>query len=85
MPGTREGGLKARDKNLAKDPDFYKKIALKAQESWERNGRKPRGFAADRELASLAGQKGGYISRRGPTKNGRATQTVPPHYAPGTA
>lgn len=26
MSGTREGGLRARDKNLAKDPNFYKRI-----------------------------------------------------------
>lgn len=29
MPGTKEGARKAREKNLAKDPDFYKKIGQK--------------------------------------------------------
>ena len=64
MAGTKAGGLKAAKKNLAKDPDFYRKIALKAQKAWEENGRKPRGFAANPELARIAGAKGGKISRR---------------------
>lgn len=64
MAGSVVGGLKAAQKNLAKDPDFYRKIALKAQESWKLNGRKPRGFAVNRDLARLAGAKGGRISRR---------------------
>lgn len=29
MAGTRAGGLKARDKNLAKDPKFYSNIGRK--------------------------------------------------------
>lgn len=29
MSGTPESGRKARDKNLANDPDFYKKIGKK--------------------------------------------------------
>ncbi|QOH56217.1 con-10 family general stress protein [Rhodococcus rhodochrous] len=62
------GGLKAAAVNKAKDPDFYRKIALKAQESWRNNGRAPRGFAADPELARIAGAKGGRKSRRGPAK-----------------
>ncbi len=66
MSGSVAGGLKARDKNLAKDPDFYRKIALQSQESWKANGRKPRGFAYDPELARIAGTKGGTISRRRP-------------------
>lgn len=64
MPGTIEGGQKAAAKNLAKDPDFYRKIALKAQEKWKANGRKPRGFAYDPELARVAGAKGGRASRK---------------------
>lgn len=64
MGGTVSGGLKAAKKNKAKDPDFYRKIALLSQDSWERNGKKPRGFAANRELAKMAGRKGGTISRR---------------------
>lgn len=57
--------MKAAAINKQNDPDFYRKIALKAQESWKKNGRKPRGFAEDPERASWAGRKGGYISRRG--------------------
>jgi hypothetical protein len=38
---------------------YYADIALKAQEAWVRNGRKPRGFAANPELARIAGTKGG--------------------------
>ena len=66
MGGTVAGGKLAAKKNLANNPNFYREIALKAQESWDRNGRKPRGFAANRELARTAGAKGGSISRRKP-------------------
>lgn len=57
------------EKMKAKDPDFYRKIALKAQESWRSNGRAPRGFAAmDPEELRAASAKGGRISKRGPKK-----------------
>lgn len=62
MAGTIEGGMKARDKNLANDPDFYKKIGAIGG----RNGHTG-GFAANRELASRAGKLGGTRSRRGKT------------------
>lgn len=39
------------------DPDFYRKLAKLSQESWEKNGRKPRGFAANPELARRANLK----------------------------
>lgn len=29
MAGTKEGGLKVREKNLAKDPNYYVKIGAK--------------------------------------------------------
>lgn len=29
MSGTREGGIKSREANLARDPDFYKKMGEK--------------------------------------------------------
>ncbi len=61
MAGTRIGGLKARDKNLASDPNFYKKIG-KVGGAKGRTG----GFYVNRELASTAGRKGGLISKRGP-------------------
>lgn len=66
MAGTIIGGQKAAQTNKERHgDDFYKNIALKAQEAWDRNGRKPRGFAANRELAIRAGAKGGSISKRG--------------------
>ena len=64
MSGTKIGGLKAAAKNKANNPNFYQEIALKAQESWAANGRKPRGFEARPDIAKLAGQRGGTISRR---------------------
>jgi general stress protein YciG len=59
MAGTKAGGLKAAKKNLAKDPNFYAKIGAKGG----RNGTTG-GFAANPELARIAGAKGGRISRR---------------------
>lgn len=60
MAGTVEGGRKARDRNLANDPNFYKKIgAIGGSKSGTG------GFYANRELARIAGAKGGKISRRG--------------------
>ena len=58
MAGTRIGGLKAREKNLAKDPDFYKKLGKLG------GSRKvPKGFALDRERAREVGKLGGMKSR----------------------
>lgn len=59
MAGTVTGGKKAAAKNLAKDPNFYAKIGKKGGH----NGRTG-GFAANPELARIAGAKGGRISRR---------------------
>lgn len=65
MAGTIAGGKAAAKANKAKDPDFYRKIALKAQQAWRDNGRKPRGFAAmPQEKRAEAGRKGGANSRR---------------------
>ena len=60
MAGTQTGGYKARDKNLANDPDFYKKIGSKGGQK-----SKTGGFFANRELARTAGALGGRKSRRG--------------------
>ncbi len=59
MAGNKIGGQKAAAKNLANDPDFYKKIGRKG-------GLRPTtgGFASNPELARIAGKKGGTISRR---------------------
>ena len=66
MAGSKSGAIKARDTNLKNNPNFYKEIGKLSNASWEKNGRMPRGFAANPELASLAGKKGGAISRRKP-------------------
>lgn len=64
MPGTKAGGLKAAATNKERHGDnFYRKIGAKGG----RNGHTG-GFAANRALASVAGAKGGRISRRGPAK-----------------
>ena len=65
MSGCREGGLKAKQKILAKDKDFYRKIGRLggSAETFE-----PKGFACNRELARKAGAKGGRISKRGKAK-----------------
>jgi len=57
MSGNRNTGLKARDKNLARDPDFYKRIGSKGG---SKTGIK--GFAVNRDLARAAGIKGGIAS-----------------------
>lgn len=61
MAGTKEGGQKAAATNKAKyGEDFYSKMGQKGG----RLGRTG-GFFANRELARIAGAKGGRISRRG--------------------
>jgi general stress protein YciG len=60
MAGTKAGGRAAAATNKAKyGSDFYSKIGAKG-------GKRGRtgGFFANRELARLAGAKGGRISRR---------------------
>jgi len=57
--GTRSGGLLAAKKNLARDPDFYRKIGKVGGRNSNTGG-----FAANHELARIAGAKGGTISRR---------------------
>ena len=60
MAGTKKGGEAAAATNKNKyGPDFYAKIGAMG-------GKKGRtgGFFANRELARIAGAKGGRISRR---------------------
>lgn len=65
MSGTLAGGRKARDTNYKlHGKDFYKRIGAIGG----RNGHTG-GFAANPELARMAGRKGGRISRRGPAKD----------------
>lgn len=59
MAGTKEGGKKAALKNLQRDPLFYAKIGSKGGKNGTTGG-----FAANPELARIAGAKGGRISRR---------------------
>ncbi len=59
MAGTIPGGRKAAAKNLAKDPDFYAKIGARGGKNGHTGG-----FAANPNLARIAGAKGGRISRR---------------------
>ena len=60
MAGTKAGGMKAAATNKAKHgADFYAKIGAKGGH----NGRTG-GFAANPDLARIAGAKGGRISRR---------------------
>jgi hypothetical protein len=60
MAGTKDGGKAAAETNKKKyGPDFYARIGAQG-------GKKGRtgGFFANRELARVAGAKGGRISRR---------------------
>ena len=69
MSGTVSGGRAAAqtNKELYGD-DFYKKLGAKGAEAYrkrqEEGTAKPRGFAANRERARIAGAIGGRISRR---------------------
>ena len=60
MAGTKQGGVKAAATNKTKHgADFYARIGAKGG----RNGNTG-GFAANPELARIAGAKGGRVSRR---------------------
>ena len=59
MAGTKLGGKKAAEKNLANDPNFYRRIGAIGGKKGTTGG-----FFANRELARTAGAKGGKISRR---------------------
>lgn len=60
MPGTKEGGLKAAATNKKKyGKDFYIKLGAAGGKAGHTGG-----FYANRELARIAGAKGGRISKR---------------------
>lgn len=64
MAGTKIGGIKAATTNKQLyGKDFYKRIGKKGGQNGHTGG-----FAANRELAKIAGRKGGLISRRGRKK-----------------
>lgn len=61
MAGTKAGGMKAAQTNKTRHgSDFYARIGAKGGKLGTTGG-----FAANRELARVAGAKGGRISRRG--------------------
>jgi general stress protein YciG len=60
MAGTKEGGKKAAATNKAKyGAEFYAKIGANGGKNGHTGG-----FYANRELARIAGARGGRISRR---------------------
>lgn len=64
MAGTIEGGKKAAKTNKElHGEDFYARIGRRGGKNGHTGG-----FAANRELASIAGRKGGQISKRGKAK-----------------
>lgn len=72
MAGTKAGGQKAAATNKAKHgSDFYAKIGAKGGKLGRTGG-----FAANPELARIAGAKGGRISRRKKTVSPQATDTA---------
>ena len=74
MAGTKAGGQKAAATNKARHgKDFYAKIGAKGGVKGTTGG-----FFANRELARIAGAKGGRISRRGKAKGGTAMDIVLP-------
>ena len=70
MAGTKAGAKKAAATNKARyGKDFYATIGRQGGKNGCTGG-----FAANPELARMAGAKGGRISRRGPAK--RKTTTI---------
>lgn len=66
MAGTLAGGKKAAATNKAQHgANFYKRIGALGGSA---PSNKPKGFALNPQLASIAGTKGGKISRRPPAK-----------------
>jgi general stress protein YciG len=64
MAGTKEGARKAAATNKTRHgKDFYAEIGRKGGKAGHTGG-----FFANRELARIAGAKGGSRSRRGPAK-----------------
>ncbi|HEX4662130.1 MAG TPA: hypothetical protein VH144_00785 [Candidatus Saccharimonadales bacterium] len=64
MAGTTKGGQKAAATNKQRHgKDFYAKIGAVGGKKGTTGG-----FAANRDLARVAGAKGGRISRRKPAK-----------------
>ena len=74
MSGTREGGIKTRDKNYARHgQDYYQRIGRLGGKNGHTGG-----FASSVELAKSAGAKGGRLSKRG---KGAAWKRIDTEYA----
>lgn len=66
MAGTKQGGIKASNTNkILYGDDFYSKIGSIGGKKGTTGG-----FYANRELAKIAGQRGGRISKRTKKVNG---------------
>lgn len=63
MSNTTAGGKKVAETNLAKDPDYYKKLGALGGSTVTKNT-KLKGFGTNRELAKEAGRIGGQRSKR---------------------
>lgn len=64
MAGTVAGGKKAAKTNKAKyGDDYYRELGRRGGKNGHTGG-----FAANPELAKIAGAKGGRLSKRGPAK-----------------
>lgn len=71
--GTKEGGERARDTNFKKYGDnYYRGLGAIGGRA---TGVK-KGFASNPALASMAGAKGGRISRRGKSVNDRVNDEI---------
>nr|DAP75768.1 MAG TPA: hypothetical protein [Caudoviricetes sp.] len=72
MAGNHTGGLKARDTNLKRNPNFYRDIGSIGGKRGKTGGFASNAIGDDgltgRERAKVAGKKGGLISRRGKSK-----------------
>lgn len=63
MAGTKSGALRAKETNMARDPDFYKKMGAKGGSSPKT---RPSGFATmDKERLLEISAKGGTNGKRG--------------------
>lgn len=74
MPGTKAGGLKARDTNYKlHGKDFYKRVGKIGGKAGRTGGFASETVGIDgltgRQRASKAGALGGRVSRRGPGKS----------------
>lgn len=72
MAGNKTGGLKAAQKNLAKDPNFYARIGAKGGQKGKTGGFASGVVGKDgltgSERARIAGAAGGRVSRRRKTE-----------------